>query len=334
MIKDLKKYNILVVEDNLGYFTIVEYFLSEYISNPQIIQAKNYKEAAAFLADKSNHFDVILLDLTLPDLNGKTLISQIIKISPSCPIIILTGFTDVEFSIQSISLGISDYLVKDDLNSLTLYKSINYAIERKKTYTQLEESERRNSDLFHLSPQPMWVYDLENLHFLSVNQAAINSYGYSEQEFLNLTLKDIRPTEDIQLLDEALKNRNSIFNKGIYRHRKKNGEIIQVEILSNSFFFNNRDAILVLANDITSRVQYILAIEEQNKKLQEIAYTQSHIVRAPLARIMGITNLLKDLKLLTEEGNILINYLIESSNELDSIIRDIVKKSEHVKYDR
>ena len=334
MIKDLKKYNILVVEDNLGYFTIVEYFLSEYISNPQIIQAKNYKEAAAFLADKSNQFDVILLDLTLPDLNGKALISQIIKLSPSCPIIILTGFTDVKFSIQSISLGISDYLVKDDLNSLTLYKSINYAIERKKIYTQLEESERRNSDLFHLSPQPMWVYDLENLHFLSVNQAAINSYGYSEQEFLNLTIKDIRPTEDIQLLEEALENRNSIFNKGIYRHRKKNGEIIQVEILSNSFFYNNRDAILVLANDITLRVQYILAIEEQNKKLQEIAYTQSHIVRAPLARMMGIANLLKDLKLLTEEGNILMNYFIESSNELDSIIRDIVKKSEHVKYDR
>ncbi|TKB95983.1 PAS domain-containing response regulator [Pedobacter cryophilus] len=334
MIKDFKKYSILVVEDNLGDFTIVEDFLSENISNPKISQAKNYKEAAAFLLDKSNHFDVILLDLTLPDLNGTPLISQIIKLSSSCPIIILTGFTDIDFSIQSISLGVSDYLLKDDLNALTLYKSIIYAIERKKTFIQLEESERRYSDLFHLSPQPMWVYDLEDLSFLSVNQAAVNSYGYSEQEFLSMTIKEIRPPEDIYLLEEALKNlrnRDSIFSKNIFRHRKRNGEIIQVEILSNSFCYNNKEAMLVLANDITSRVQHISAIEEQNKKLQEIAYTQSHIVRAPLARMMGIANLLKELKLITEEGNILMGYFVESSVELDGIIRDIVKKSEQIK---
>jgi PAS domain S-box-containing protein len=334
MIKDFKKYSILVIEDNLGDFTIVEDFLSENIANPKILQAKNYKEASTFLLDKSNHFDVILLDLTLPDLNGAPLIAQITKLSSSCPIIVLTGFTDIDFSIQSISLGVSDYLLKDDLNALTLYKSIIYTIERKKTFIQLEESERRYSDLFHLSPQPMWVYDLEDLSFLSVNQAAVNSYGYSEQEFLNMTIRDIRPAEDIHLLEEALKsikNRDLNYKKSIFRHRKKNGEIIQVEILSNSFCYNNKEAMLVLANDITSRVQHISAIEEQNKKLQEIAYTQSHIVRAPLARMMGIANLLKDLNLNTEEGNTLMGYFVESSIELDGIIRDIVKKSEQIK---
>ena len=333
MIKDLKNYSILVVEDNLGDFTIVEDFLSENISNPKILNAKNYKEAAAFLSDKSIHIDVILLDLTLPDLNGKPLISQILKLSSSCPIIILTGFTDIDFSIQSISLGISDYLLKDDLNALTLYKSILYAIERKKTFLQLEESQKRYSDLFHLSPLPMWVYDLGTLQILQINKSCIAHYGYSEEEFLKMTLKDIRSSEDLVELEKAvdsLRNRNYDFSKEIFKHKKKNGESIYVQVSSNIINLNGKIAVLSLLNDTTERFQYIKAIEEQNKKLQEIAYTQSHIVRAPLARMMGIVNLLKDLKLITEEGDLLMGYFVESSAELDGIIRDIVQKSEQI----
>jgi len=69
------------------------------------------------------------------------------------------------------------------LNSHVLYKSITYAIERRKVISELEESKRRYSNLFHLSPQPMWLYDTETYEFLQVNVAAIEHYGYSEDEF-------------------------------------------------------------------------------------------------------------------------------------------------------
>ena len=120
-----------------------------------------------------------------------------LRVASLCPIIILTGYADIDFSIKSISQGILDYLLKDDLNATTLYKSIIYAIERKKTISELKESEKRYSDLFHLSPQPMWVLDPETFRFVQVNKATIELYGYSEEEFLNMTLMDIKQEEDI-----------------------------------------------------------------------------------------------------------------------------------------
>ncbi len=202
---------------------------------------------------------------------------------------------------------------------------------------ELTKSEKRYSNLFHLSPQPMWVYDQETLMFIQVNNAAIRNYGYTEEEFLRMTIKDIRPAEDIPVLEEFIdfgKQNNQLFSQSVFRHKKKNGDIIQVEIQSNPVYFNKIKARLVLANDITEKVQYIKAIEEQNKKLHDIAWTQSHIVRAPLARMMGIVNLVKEFKMTTSECEELLTHFIDSGNELDNIIRDITEKTEPVNFNK
>ncbi|MBK5273159.1 MAG: response regulator, partial [Bacteroidia bacterium] len=197
MLRDKKPYRILVIEDNPGDIIIVEDFLMEQINDPVIEQAGNFKQAREILSVKDYLFDVILLDLSLPDKSGEKLVTDMLQIAPLCPIIILTGFADINFSIKSISLGIIDYLLKDDLNATTLYKSIIYAIERKKTILQLERAEKKASDLFHLSPQPMWLYDTETFRFVEVNKAAIDKYGYSEEEFLNIITKDLDANNDI-----------------------------------------------------------------------------------------------------------------------------------------
>lgn len=124
-------------------------------------------------------------------------------------------------------------------------------------------------ELFSLSPQPMWVYDINTLAFLDVNKAAVRHYGYSYEEFLNMTIKDIRPQEDVHLLERALKTifteRTEFNNNIIYRHLKKNGEIIQVQIQSNFLSFNETTAELVLIHDITS----ILKSEQDLQKSKE-----------------------------------------------------------------
>ncbi|MDB5018898.1 MAG: hypothetical protein JWQ28_25 [Pedobacter sp.] len=120
------------------------------------------------------------------------------------------------------------------------------------------QSEKNYMDLFSLSPQPMWVYDIETLLFLDVNTAAIRHYGYSLEEFLRMTIKDIRPTEDIVILEEALKltpTGRTTFSNHIYRHQKKNGEIINVQLQSNLLEFNTITARLVLIHDITAIIQ-------------------------------------------------------------------------------
>ncbi len=131
IIKDTTSYNILIAEDNSGDSTIVEELLLEQISSPIIKRAGSYKETET-IATTAFHFDVVLLDLTLPDISGEALIKAILKLITHTPIIVLTGFADIDFSIKSISLDIADYLLKDELSACILYKSIIYTIERKK----------------------------------------------------------------------------------------------------------------------------------------------------------------------------------------------------------
>lgn len=135
--------------------------------------------------------------------------------------------------------------------------------ERKGAEEVLRESEERYRLLFDENPLPVWVFDLETLSFLAVNEAAVRHYGFSREEFLKMTIKDIRPAEDIPaLLEQVSKLKNGAHPPGEWRHRKKDGTIINVEIVSHLLNFGGKPAELVLANDITERKR---AEEERDK---------------------------------------------------------------------
>lgn len=332
MEKDTKKYKILVIEDNPGDFALIEEFLQEKFLVPEVEHAVSYRQVAQSFHNYTK-YDAVLLDLSLPDRNGEALIREIALFFSYCPIIVLTGYSDISFGIKSLSFGISDYLLKDELNSLSLYKSIIYNIERKKFVVELEASEQRYSDLFHLSPQPMWVYDVETLRFLDVNSSAIQHYGYSFEEFLNMTIKDIRPLEELEKPEAAVAftAQTDVPNfQGVFRHKKKNGNLIEVDVRSNLVINKGKKVKIVIANDITERLNYINEIETQNKNLQEIAWIQSHVVRAPLARIMGLIGLLKDDMQEEAEKKMLLEYIAKSAEEFDKVIWDIISKTEKV----
>jgi PAS domain S-box-containing protein len=270
MKRDKKRYHVLVIEDNPGDIVIVEDFLAEQILLPEITCAGDFSSASVILS-AGNVFDVILLDLTLPDKNGQELVNGILQIAGPCPVIILTGYADIEFSVRSISQGILDYLLKEELTSVNLYKSIVYAIERKKITASLIQSEKRYSDLFRLSPQPMWVFDPETLQFVQVNKAAIDLYGYSEEEFMNMRLTDIKPVEDE--FDEAglnnMKRTDTGVFKNLFRHLKKCREIIQVEIFSTPIIINDKILRSVIAIDVTEKNLYQHKITKAIIKTQE-----------------------------------------------------------------
>lgn len=140
---DKDHFSILVIEDNPGDFALVEEFLLEQIEAPRISHVRSFKEAKTRLTDTGAAFNVILLDLSLPDKTGSDLISEVISISNNVSVIVLTGYADFDFGVQSIAQGVSDYVLKDELTALTLYKTILYSIERKKIVASLEESEMR-----------------------------------------------------------------------------------------------------------------------------------------------------------------------------------------------
>ena len=179
----------------------------------------------------------------------------------------------------------------------------------------------------------MWVYDLGTFNFLDVNEAAIKKFGYTKEEFLKMTVKDIWPAEDYPIFDAGVNSFSQYrdnFKKRYLRHQKKNGKIINVEVQSNIIFFNNQKAKLVMTNDITKQMQHINTIEDQNKSLKDIAWTHSHVVRAPLAKMMSIIDFMKESDRMPAKYEELLNHFFASGTELDGIIRDIVKKTETI----
>lgn len=136
-------YHILVVEDNMGDFLLIEDFINEQLAFSTIEHAKSYKEAETFLLDPNQDYNVVLLDLTLPDHSGENLIHDITTLCKNIPVVVLTGYTNFDFGVKSLGMGAADYLLKEDLNGLLLLKSIVYSTERKKITRELEESEKR-----------------------------------------------------------------------------------------------------------------------------------------------------------------------------------------------
>ncbi|MCW3119417.1 MAG: putative signal transduction histidine kinase [Chitinophagaceae bacterium] len=136
--------------------------------------------------------------------------------------------------------------------------------------SKLKESEQRYSDLFQLSPQPMWVFETETLKFVQVNRAAIALYGYSEEEFMNMTLLDIKSASDgfsIEL-DQMQYADGAIFNQTLL-HSKKSGDIIEVEIFSTSILINNKTFRSVIAFDVTEKNLFELNLTKAIIKTQE-----------------------------------------------------------------
>jgi len=138
----------------------------------------------------------------------------------------------------------------------------------------LKASEERYRMMFESNPQPMWIYDLETLDFLAVNEATIAYYGYSQKEFLRMTIKDIRPPEEIPALMENLVQKPQKLEwSGPWKHRKKDGTLMDVEVLSHDLLFGERQARLVLANDITARKQAEDALRESEARYHHILDT-------------------------------------------------------------
>lgn len=318
-------------------------------------------------------------------------------------------------------------------------------------------SEEKYRELFKLHPIPLWLFDVETYSFLDVNDAAVEQYGYSRGEFMQMTIRDIRPHEDVTLLEQDLQVTKDTGPRsaGIFRHRKKDGQLIYAEIRSNDYDYQGKRARLIMSNDVTEKIEaeqrlasserrfkalvqegsdlisiieedgtykyaspylaamiekdpksvlamnafqlvhpddremiadvlkeiiagkrletmpyrykdhtgnyrwlqsvgtnllddpavegivvnskditesidHIHAIEGQNARLREISWIQSHIVRAPLARIMGLVNLLTEHAENGEANKELLGYITTSANELDEIIREIVEKTDKV----
>jgi PAS domain S-box-containing protein len=149
---------------------------------------------------------------------------------------------------------------------------------------ELERSEEHHRHLFMNSPLPSWVYDLETLAFLAVNEAAVAHHGYSREEFLRMTIRDIRPQEDVAPMEAGLAGAPVLETAVLRRHRLKSAEVISVEISAHTFTLDGTPARLVVAHDISAR----------ERAVERLRYSEASFARLSESGIIG--TLITDVK--------------------------------------
>ena len=166
---------------------------------------------------------------------------------------------------------------------------------------ELQAAQEQYRLLFERNPLPGWVFDIETLAFLEVNQEAVRHYGYSREEFLAMTLRDLRSAEEMPKLQESLNSLPAgIARAGVWTHRKKDGSLIRVEVFNYPVMFHQRPARLALINDVTERQEREEMLKETSRlsALTESAAILAHEIANPLNGIFTI------LQILLEESEI------------------------------
>ncbi|TDN82155.1 PAS domain S-box-containing protein [Salegentibacter sp. 24] len=268
---------VLVIEDNPGDFILIEDYLSEEHNALELQRAETFKSAKSLLKVPSN-FDTILLDLSLPDINDtEILVKEILALSYGAPVIVLTGYTNKEYGVKTLSWGVSDYLLKDEISASNLSKSIHYSMERKKVQRQLYESEEKYRTLFDFSPLPMWVLDRHSLEFLSVNQAAIELYGYSREEFMEMTVRDLWAEDPDRIEKTVEENFHDFFTVKV-KHHTKSGQGIYIDVQSNPIQFGGRQARVTLAHNITERLKAEERLKHSQQRFKALVQDGSDLI--------------------------------------------------------
>lgn len=292
---------ILIVDDQ----ALVRQFLTDLLrlNGHDPVAASEGSEALAIV--RAERPDLIITDVLMPNIDGYEFVRQL-RSDPSIgktPVIFHTAtYDETEARALAEAGGVVRTLCKP-IDPEALLKTISAALnsvqapsaqlgqefdrehlrlltdklhqkveELEVANRQLRVSEEQYRLLFEHNPLPMWVFDGEGLNFIAVNEAAVAHYGYSREEFLRLTIQDIQPAEEVAAVRKSpsLEKGKGIQEAGTWSHRKKDGTMILVEVVTSPITFRNRPARLVLAQDVTDERRITGQVRESAQQLHEL----------------------------------------------------------------
>ena len=221
------------------------------------VESRAVSRKAEFLeALQAESWDLVLSDYRLPDFNGLDALKFVREKSAVLPFILLTGNIGEQAAIETLKAGATDYVLKSYRERLVpaVRRALNEAAERARLLAaeeDLRRSEKQYRFLFQSNPHPMLIFDLDNLRILEANEAAIQHYGYTREEFMAMTLTGLRakaagqgsrpPVWDVE--SKCL----------IWQHQHKNGNTMDMEVVWSPLVFEGRLAALTMTTDVTAR---------------------------------------------------------------------------------
>ena len=273
--------HILHLEDNPAEGLLVRDQLAQDELAAEVRLVDN--RAAFEQALEERPWDLVLADYKLPGYNGLEALKLVRQKYPLLPFILMSGTLGEAAAIESLKGGATDYVLKQHRDRLpaAVRRAVAEAAERQRRHAAEEEmrrSEKHYRLLFQGNPHPMWVFDLETLAILEVNEAATQHYGYAREEFLGMTLADLRVPDDPRFGKPQLAD---IKAQGlVWRHRRKNGAEMDMEVIWSPLAFNGRLAALALATDVTVRRR----VTQRNSVFGRLSHNLSVVTTAGRSR--------------------------------------------------
>ena len=342
MNKSVKLIEILLFEDNPGDSGLIEEILEESNNLYELNVVESLEEGLDIL--NNGHFDVILLDLGLPDSDGISTLIDVNKISPNTPIIVLTGLNDEELGILAMKRGAQDYLIKKEIDGKLLTRSIRYAIERKK-------SEKQYLTLFNSIDEGFCtvevIFDDNNkpidYRYLEINPAFEGQTGLIKAE--GKLMRDLAPDHEeywfeiygkialtgtpIRFVNEA-KALNRWYD--VYAFKIGDPEGREVAILFNDItkFKETENQLREYQDTLEEKVKKRTEeLAKSNDELKHFAYVASHDLREPLRMITSFLQLLEKryMDQLDQDANEFIGFAVDGAKRLDEMIKDLLEFS-------
>jgi PAS domain S-box-containing protein len=265
-----KALRLLIVEDDLIDRKLLERLLAQSSLNIAEIQCADRLSKAIGLLRESS-FDMILLDLGLPDSRGTESVIELQTHVPQVPIVVLSGLDDENTAITAMQKGVQDYLIKGQVDSTLLMRSIRYAFERKKAESQLQAAEQRYRTIFENSAVAIMMADREK-RLVSWNKFTEQLLGMAPEDLLGRSVESLYPPSEWERI-VAL----SVRQKGMQHHLetqmvRKKGTVIDVDISLS--VLNDSDGWITgsigVVRDITERKQMEEALRESENRFRQV----------------------------------------------------------------
>lgn len=328
-----KALRCMVVRNGLMDLDFFTEGLNKSVSSIQFTVAEDFDEAQSLIS-AGKEFDTIVIDLSDAKFKFNEISLQINILSQQASTVVLASERHYRRISEALPSGEAGCLIQKTATPGELRKAILCAEKISRLNHAVSASELRFKKLFNSYPAMIFICDPDTGKFLDVNESAVSQLGYSRKEFLAMQLKD---------LSTSLREKGSLFGHRVFggenaesltqieKFSTKNGEILDLQIVFMPFKAGGKDVDMLLATNVSSKIKQGRIIEIQNQRFDNIAWTQSHIVRAPVARLMALINIFRNGMIDDSERRAILDHIYESAEEIDELVRGIALASNNAK---